>query len=60
MDRNEARNLESSPLTDVELDAVSGGRLTITFGSSYGRLGVAANAAQGGGAAEALYWLLFD
>jgi lactobin A/cerein 7B family class IIb bacteriocin len=58
MDRGEAMNLENRPLTDMELDAVSGGR--ITFGSGFGRVGVAANAAQGGGAAEALYWLLFD
>ena len=50
--------VETAELAADELENVSGG-LTVTFGSSWGKVGVALNAAQGGSKAAAAYWLLF-
>ena len=44
-------------LTDDELEAANGGG--INFGSGFGKVGVALNAAQGGSKLAAAYWLLF-
>ncbi|MBR1151650.1 bacteriocin class II family protein [Bradyrhizobium sp. JYMT SZCCT0428] len=48
--------IETTELKDEELEAVNGG--AINFGSGFGKLGVALNAAQGGSKAAALYWLI--
>ncbi|MGE9007186.1 hypothetical protein ACO2JO_01295 [Leptospira interrogans] len=50
--------VETAELAADELENLSGG-LTVTFGSSWGKVGVALNAAQGGSKAAAAYWLLF-
>jgi lactobin A/cerein 7B family class IIb bacteriocin len=49
--------IETTELTDEELEAANGG--AVNFGSGFGKVGVALNAAQGGSKAAALYWLLF-
>lgn len=54
--------IEATELTDNDLEAASGGiDVTITFGTQWGKAGVAANAAQGGfvNQVHAAAWFLF-
>jgi hypothetical protein len=56
-DMERENQIETTELTDEELEVATGG--AINFGSGFGKLGVALNAAQGGSKAAAAYWLLF-